>query len=166
MEITLSLLPPFLLERLELFWAEVQSDFDCRFQESRERRLLEFKIVTGEDPSKGLLADAKKTYRWYDWEDLFEWNERLEEEKFFLLIGRYLKKIQSASKHPLASTVTERLNFLESEAKKSRLSSEPHGLELMLHRWRASLWREECRAIGEIIQREFDSAHTPAEQDL
>ncbi len=155
MELALSFIPSFFLERLELVATAIRTDFDCRYQDSRQRRLLEFQITTRQEPSPDLAENAKRNYHWYDWDELFEWNERLDDERCLRLISYCRKNLTpSTTDNSLQALLVERLNLLEADILENPLSENPHWAELFTHRWRASLWREECQALYEMLERE------------
>ena len=153
MEIPLSLIPSFFWERVELVIADIRRDFDCRFADTRKRRLLEFHVRTQKEPTTAVLEEPEKNRSFWDWDDLFEWNERLDDEYCLHLLAWAKKRLDEKSEHELFIPLSERIQLMETFLTQYSLGPDPHWGELFYHRWKASLWREECRALTEIIER-------------
>jgi len=139
-----------------MFWEDSCTDFDIRFPESRRRRLVELQILHQEKEVEN-LEKLLKSYKLtsekisaFDWDVLFEWNERCLQAHLQSEAERELLRLKEAGpsevdeRRLVVQSLQKELEVILETTLRSRLPHHPYFWDLLLIRWRMAPLRRQA----------------------
>ncbi len=157
MDIAYDWRPSEIARRLQLFVKDVMVDFDLRFPENRQRRLLELQLRHQTEASKDLeqlLVDydvpERASLSLFDWNILCEWHERWLRASVLSEIQQTFLEIRSRGipTDPqllrISRDLETELETIEQKLNQLKVSFHPQLWELMKLRWHAAALRRDA----------------------